>query len=183
MSYHHKSGSLKRKERIDREQRNLIAQRGQATLSHFNFCLKETSGGSANRSHDLTERQSSQSFPHASTSATTEPDCNQDENSATFGSSDLVQENLPVESNINIAATIEMSTEHESEIPSTSQFHSNRHLHDYDIGTIETDFLLPQLVDEVIRRGHEKMPTAFPRDRLIGFPFRFFSKTCLMVKR
>ena len=104
--YHHKSGSLKRKERTDREQRNLIAQKGQATLSHFNFCLKETSGGSANRSHDLTERRSSQSFPHASTSATTEPDCNQDENSVTFVSSDLVQENLPVETNINIAQRI-----------------------------------------------------------------------------
>ncbi|XP_029172840.1 zinc finger MYM-type protein 1-like [Nylanderia fulva] len=169
--YHHKSGSLKRKERIDREQRNLIAERGQATLPDFNFRLKENLDVSANQSHDSTERRDSQSFPRTSSSTTTEPDCNQAETIVTFVLSDLVQlvqENLSVETDVNFVATIQKSTstERESEEQPTFQMHLTRHLHNYDIGTIETDFLLPQLVDEVIRRGHEKMPSAFPRDRL-----------------
>lgn len=54
---------------------------------------------------------------------------NQDENSVTFVLFDLVQEILLVKTNINIAATIEMSTEHKSKMQLTSQYHSKWHLH------------------------------------------------------
>ncbi|XP_018309981.1 uncharacterized protein [Mycetomoellerius zeteki] len=167
MSYH-KSGSQKRKQRTDREQKTLIAERRQATLTDFNFHSKKSSDASVNQSHDSTERQSSQSFPCASSSATTESDCNQAEQFVTFVSSDLVQEkeNLPVETDVNFAAMIQKSTstERESEVQSTSQFHLTNHLYDYDIGTVDTDFLLPQLVDEMIRI-REKIPSVFPHDR------------------
>lgn len=36
---------------------------------------------------------------------------------------------------------------------------------DYDIGTLNTEFLHSDVVNEIIQRGHEKFPPSFPRDR------------------
>lgn len=47
MSYH-KSGSQKRKQRTDREQKTLIAERRQATLTDFNFHSKKSLDASVN---------------------------------------------------------------------------------------------------------------------------------------
>ncbi len=53
---------------------------------------------------------------------------------------------------------------------SISQFSNHKNeaepVFDFDIGTIDSDFLSPSQVEEVLRRGHQKMPDDFPRDRL-----------------
>lgn len=41
MSYPHKSGCQKRKERVEREEKFLKSQKGQSTLTAFKFCAKE----------------------------------------------------------------------------------------------------------------------------------------------
>ena len=173
MSYHHKSGSQKRKERAHREQKNLVAQKHQPTLNTFNFRpkLNEVSNACASQKHDsneTNERQDNNPNSCVSSSMETETDCNQSEkknlNSVILVSSDPAQENLSTVADANLTATINSSLITECE--SGSSVKSTSHLFDYDIGTVNTDFLLPQLVEEVIRRGHEKMPNTFPRDRL-----------------
>jgi len=43
MSYPHKSGCQKRKERVEWEEKFLKSQKGQSTLTAFKFCAKEKS--------------------------------------------------------------------------------------------------------------------------------------------
>lgn len=39
------------------------------------------------------------------------------------------------------------------------------HYHDYDIGTINSEFLQSDVVNDIIRQGHQEWPSSFPRDR------------------
>ncbi len=39
-------------------------------------------------------------------------------------------------------------------------------LYDFDIGNIETTNISSNVVNQIIRRGHQKLPTEFPRDKL-----------------
>jgi len=73
------------------------------------------------------------------------------------------------EVNVNIICT---------EKQSNSQSLTNIYNYHYDIGTLTTNILQTQLIENVIRQGHQKMPTSFPRDRLNEpFPLSLLSKT------
>lgn len=63
MSYRHKSGSQKRKERANHENKMTIAQKGQATLANFNFRPKEAVDGGESQTN---ERPRSQTFRQSS---------------------------------------------------------------------------------------------------------------------
>lgn len=39
-------------------------------------------------------------------------------------------------------------------------------LNDFDIGNLEMEFPQPNVVQDIIRRGCQKMPSTFPRDKL-----------------
>lgn len=51
-------------------------------------------------------------------------------------------------------------------------------MYHYDIGTLTTNILQTQFIENVIRQGYQKMPTSFLRDRLNEpFPLSLLSKT------
>lgn len=59
-------------------------------------------------------------------------------------------------------------TEFKSTKQSGSQQFSHEclYLYDYDISILNDEFLKYHEAEEVVRRGHQKMPSSFPRDRL-----------------
>lgn len=64
----------------------------------------------------------------------------------------------------NVVVNVEINndastTEDGSALQSTSQNY------DGDIGFIVSIFISPQTVQQIIRRGHDEMPSEFPRDR------------------
>lgn len=191
-SYHHKSGAQKRKERADHKNKIEIAQRGQTTLTRFNFCPKVDATESGSQEHDdtneipgrnlcdttsplsvdaigsygsLSEATSSSTRQISSTVNTAGKIGFQDHGETCESPMEDVCDSDGTARKIDDVFDIDGSfPEHESENQS-SEIHSSENLYDFDIGTVETEFLLPQLVENVIRRGHVKMALTFPRDR------------------
>lgn len=169
--YPHKSGSQKRKERASREEAFSKAQKAQRTLAAFNF-QQNTSTSSTIPASD---KNSSPGQPEEL------------ENSSTQSVSDNIQDeprNTSFSSQFSDGKNVELDN-HENDDTSEEKFVTSvkydtnkkldsklvdKHSYDYDIGTLKAEFLQPQEVQEVLRRGHSKMPSTFPRDRL-GEPF------------
>lgn len=142
-SFRHKSGSQKRKERAKQESKSVIAQKGQATLATFNFRpIEDEAAGEGER--QLIERPVDAEIitPALEIEDKTEHI--------------IVKINEP---------TVQSGCEDRDKTDERS-FEANIYNNAlYDIGTVENEFLLPQQVEDIIRRGHTKMPTVFPRDR------------------
>lgn len=159
MSYHHKSGSQKRKERAERDRKMSNVQKGQSTLTVFNFYSKE----------DLTKNVSIDDHLLQNDSASTKPTDNNDLPKIPVSSSvtDLINRNLN-ENTLNNTSVIESNTIKPVVKEPKSELHQykNQHNYDYDIGIVDTEVLRSQIIDDIIRRGHEKLPATFPRDRL-----------------
>jgi len=188
MSYPHKSGCQKRKERVEWKEKFLKYQKGQSTLTVFKFCVKEKltqvtqnietknqilSNNSENKKNILINGYNVTNgltknliYPVLTDSI--------EQNSAVEESDTVVVDysgkpKCLLEVNDNIICT---------EKQSNSQSLTNIYIYHYDIGTLTTNILPTQLIEKIIRQGYQKTPTYFPRDRLNEpFPLSLLSKT------
>lgn len=197
MSYAHKSGYQKRKERADRKKKLASAQKRQSSLTAFNFRSENSSQRVANNAYDESKTHNvqldRQDCPSTSTAA--DQTNRQDiisvisyQPSTSTAPDELNNMHDIIETNrqdIAVAVThsltppndvecIEISSTENltvvdlsrSEVEFQSQIIRNEVINEYDIGSVDMEFLQPKQVEEVIRRGHIKLPDKYPRDRL-----------------
>lgn len=160
--YRHKSGSQKRKEREEREQKKLNAEKGQSTLTSFQFYKKATSSDAV-ATTSTSERADEACAPSPLIPSLSPIEKTSDSKNS-VGQSAEVDEIVDVNN-----SSTSLSAKHESGMQLLTSEHDpneSKLIYDYDIGTIETDNVSPQESENVIRRGHQKNPTDFPRDRL-----------------
>lgn len=186
-SYIHKSGHKKRKDREAREKKEKNAQKTQPSLEHFGV-KAGSSSSTLNQTNPIATIDEavagSHSQPIPIDSPTTEtvpavPD-HPNETSADFAmahsssgapsvkssekTEKIVSSQIDEPDKISAAAGSGLPT---NLVSSKLQSLQVGHLYDFDVGSLEENEIInPRQVEEVVRRGHSKMPTTFPRDRL-----------------
>lgn len=139
--YVHKSGSQKRKERKELEQSKKREHKKQTTL---NFNLQSTQNNDK---------------PPDTSSMPANP-----------------SSEAPIVENSNLSGMIESDVikntpDTENKVIQSLPKSENQSIwieqpNDFDIGTLKGKILNPQLIEDAVRHGHEKMPMNFPRDEL-----------------
>jgi len=157
--YHHKSGAQKRKEKNERVQKEAAGQKHQRTLTALGFHNRPTNVSEISNINDsdgdadigvVASTSENRIMVAPDPPVLMESDNHYEEHIGLENSD--TSEKIVHESNEKLA---ELQT-HETQPEQTF---------DFDIGTIEDDFLSPQKVEEIICRGHLKMPNTFPCDR------------------
>lgn len=181
--YHHKSGAQKRKDFALREHNIAIAKRGQTSIENF---MKPSSSRIQNINAENVDEK--ENF---------DPICEivpPKVNSTTTNAQNLVElVSCDPENEGTVTAEDFVSCDPENEGPATAEdFSSKEEVEDsaehlpqqqssfdnYDIGIEEAEYLRPQTVDKIIRRGHQGMPSSLPRDsKDYPFPMSILCKT------
>lgn len=185
MSYSHKSGCQKRKERAEREEKFFKLQKVQSTLTAFKFCAKEKPTQSIETKNQILSNDSE----NKKITLTNDNNVTNDltENLVNPVLNDSIEKNHAVEKSdtvvVDYSSALECLSEKSDNIicpekQSNFQSLSNTYLYNYDIGTLKTEIIQTQLIEKIIRQGHEKIPAYFPRDRLNEpFPLSLLSKS------